>query len=708
MKNKKLFAILTLVCFMFTLMPVAAFAAATPATDVVELQAYDDVTPVGSASDKVTVEAPNKVEASVEDASGSNVTSDYAFYVVNKDGKGVYATTGTAIYVKAEGTYTVYAVKATAAVVEIINTVTMYPNEMVELIETKYVADIADASATLKVKNATDEYTITNIAVSGASTTGSPITGITDMAADNGYTEVTVTGKVLANGSAAKYADLKITSNGVKIVDADEETDNRGRFEFKLAAANAGEFTVKIECGDADYLLDVTVAPDAAGQITTIAQPANPVDVRTNAYETGIAFKLYDVNGNKVTTDSALRAGYEYKVIVEKQPADSDVTGLSLMYIASKDIWTLTGDTLDEEGDYTFAVVMKNGSTAKASVTVKEFDDDAVAGLKVTYDRATVGLGQTANIDKFYLVDKNGVQQNVTTTLADFAVNGLKDGSFNASTLAVTATSNKDYIGSVITVYAVYGDYTASADLKVVAGVDSFAFTKTTAEIGVNSTLTATVVDYAGNKITLPGAVVAGYPKVVILEKPENAVVSATAAFNTLKDGLNINFVASAAGEYKIQVIAQYGASAPYSYVSGITTVTVGAQEGTFQDVIVMSIGANTMVKNSATVAMPAAPEIVDSRTMVPARAGLEAFGATVVWNEADQTVTAELNGVKVVMTIGEKAYTVNGKVVVGDAAPYITAASTMVPVSFFTNAFGITATPIYDANGVCDVLFTK
>mgnify|MGYP003294473153 CR=1 FL=1 len=59
-------------------------------------------------------------------------------------------------------------------------------------------------------------------------------------------------------------------------------------------------------------------------------------------------------------------------------------------------------------------------------------------------------------------------------------------------------------------------------------------------------------------------------------------------------------------------------------------------------------------------------------------------------------------------MEIGEKVYTVNGVEKVGDAAPYITAASTMVPVSFFTNAFGITATPIYDANGVCDVLFTK
>ena len=121
-----------------------------------------------------------------------------------------------------------------------------------------------------------------------------------------------------------------------------------------------------------------------------------------------------------------------------------------------------------------------------------------------------------------------------------------------------------------------------------------------------------------------------------------------------------------------------------------------------------MSIGAKQLVKNDTVIEMPAAPEIVDSRTMVPARAGLEAFGATVVWDEATQTVTAELNGVKVVMTIGEKVYTVNGKAVVGDAAPYITAASTMVPVSFFTNAFGITATPIYDEVGVCDVLFTK
>ena len=41
MKNKKLFAILTLVCFMFTLMPVAAFAANPAEADMSYFVAQD-------------------------------------------------------------------------------------------------------------------------------------------------------------------------------------------------------------------------------------------------------------------------------------------------------------------------------------------------------------------------------------------------------------------------------------------------------------------------------------------------------------------------------------------------------------------------------------------------------------------------------------------------------------------------------------------
>ena len=60
-------------------------------------------------------------------------------------------------------------------------------------------------------------------------------------------------------------------------------------------------------------------------------------------------------------------------------------------------------------------------------------------------------------------------------------------------------------------------------------------------------------------------------------------------------------------------------------------------------------------------------------------------------------------------MNIGEKAYTVDGVAKTADVAPFINGASTMVPVRFVAEAFGITVTPIYAEDGsVADVLFAK
>ena len=75
MKNKKLFAILTLVCFMFTLMPVAAFAAADDAVYV--------KTAEGSATQELDVKAGQEFFAGVN---SGLTTSGYVFYVVDEDG----------------------------------------------------------------------------------------------------------------------------------------------------------------------------------------------------------------------------------------------------------------------------------------------------------------------------------------------------------------------------------------------------------------------------------------------------------------------------------------------------------------------------------------------------------------------------------------------------------------------------------------------
>jgi hypothetical protein len=50
--------------------------------------------------------------------------------------------------------------------------------------------------------------------------------------------------------------------------------------------------------------------------------------------------------------------------------------------------------------------------------------------------------------------------------------------------------------------------------------------------------------------------------------------------------------------------------------------------------VVILTIGNNVMLVNGEKVTMDVAPEIVDNRTMLPARWVAEALGATVEWDE--------------------------------------------------------------------------
>lgn len=66
-------------------------------------------------------------------------------------------------------------------------------------------------------------------------------------------------------------------------------------------------------------------------------------------------------------------------------------------------------------------------------------------------------------------------------------------------------------------------------------------------------------------------------------------------------------------------------------------TQTVTLMKG--DKVVQMKIGSTNIVINGAAVTMDAAPEITNSRTMLPARYVAQAFGATVTWDETTQTV---------------------------------------------------------------------
>jgi len=58
--------------------------------------------------------------------------------------------------------------------------------------------------------------------------------------------------------------------------------------------------------------------------------------------------------------------------------------------------------------------------------------------------------------------------------------------------------------------------------------------------------------------------------------------------------------------------------------------------------VVQLKIGSTALMINGATITMDVAPEITNDRTMLPIRFVAQAFGATVGWDAATQTVTIE------------------------------------------------------------------
>ncbi|KEO83285.1 stalk domain-containing protein [Tumebacillus flagellatus] len=79
----------------------------------------------------------------------------------------------------------------------------------------------------------------------------------------------------------------------------------------------------------------------------------------------------------------------------------------------------------------------------------------------------------------------------------------------------------------------------------------------------------------------------------------------------------------------------------------------------------------------------------LNGTTMVPIRALLEGFGATVDWDDAEQMVRVEYRGRTVVAWIGKNSYGVNGEPKTLDVSPVLLAQRTYVPLRLLVEAFG-------------------
>lgn len=86
-----------------------------------------------------------------------------------------------------------------------------------------------------------------------------------------------------------------------------------------------------------------------------------------------------------------------------------------------------------------------------------------------------------------------------------------------------------------------------------------------------------------------------------------------------------------------------------------------------------------------------------DSRTMVPLRVTMEAFGAAVTWDSANNRACVAKNGTTIYIPIGKNNITVNGTEISNDTAAAITNGKTYCPIRKILESFGATVT--WDGN---------
>ena len=774
MKNKKLFAILTLVCFMMTLMPVAAFAAAgDPVWDASAVYTVD-------TKAEANVGEPVELEFALNDGDGAAATSPsatmYVWATVSGSTAGSSALNGVnengyldlgkvgngdvkEISFKRAGTYTIHASMAEPSVDKATLKITA-PREL------KSASDRNTVVVSEKSVNPDTSYAI-SVTVDGnkvektyEKTIDCPVTIVPNNVAkevkvnfylkDAKGNEKALTGKTIT---------IEAGSSSIDVDKASATTGVSGNISFKLSASHEGKYNVYLTVDGVTFTMVVNVSNTSAAYIETISEPVNPKALWGNLPV--VRFQVTDINGNVFKAD-AKNIGtnddpkYEYSIpenggmngikynqngqgTIEKGSYIVLTTAPSASKIKSSDFYLAWNNNkqaydlkcsqiMDAEGSYAVKVILDNGAYATAKWEVKQFGTPV--SMRIDYPRTTVELGASITPDQVVYVDANKVEKDASKDM-DFAATGYAianlgisadDKAYNNSTetakkAKITVKSDEKYVGSTIEVTAVSERYNlvATATLTVADAAKDIAFATKTAEVNINNKILWNVVDSQGNKVALSSDVVDTDISYVVLDKPEGAKVSIYDATNVgdlqTKGEGKMSLTSNVIGNVTVQAVlkAKYKTTndetAQTKYYTGTTIFAVG--NGSAGDVVVMSIGSHEIVINDKTGTIDAAPMIQNDRTYVPFRALAEAFGAKVAYDEATQAVTAELNGVTVVMTIGSATYTVNGAEKTMDVAPFISGSRTMIPVRFAAEAFGIKVIPTYNPDGsTADILF--
>lgn len=760
MKNRKLFAIITLVAFMLTMMPLMAFAtsassssisvddgnakvsytqtvkgtngAADTTKDVMDqLSFIVDLDAVPSADQQIVVFAERSGSLSDTDAitsakitSMSDLESATKGYLVLNAAKAgeqtIYVTSKTA------GTVTLkaYVVKG-ADPINASNVATVY-NGANNIIKTALVGNGCTGKFNAASSNIGIDATIT---LNGKGAALSPDSnGVFNGATSNNgvsYYKVNVAATKGGNKLVGEKVTISVDKDGATVNKEEATTSATGKVDFKVSASKTGTYTVTVECAgeSKDYKFNFTQTSIDSVKITYTTQGTIAVDATENV---AMTLAAVDGNGNTLAASQEIADKINneknFKIEVTSAPADSSLedSTLTANYNTKTSDGVYVSFTPDAAGEYTIKIT--NQVTGKAtSTTIKAAEFGTIDHATISYSADTFSLGAKTQAANVYVYDKNGVKKNASSK--KFSYTGLGAAKFDPSNGQITFKNDSDYAGKQLVVSVVAnGKYAASTTLTIGAEPAALKFTDATAEVGGEATVNAQVVDVNGNATAIStndNYYTVTLDSAIITEKPEGANASVDADYfqdyaNTfLKKGTGKVVISSnKEGTVKANVVVKLEPTAAAKeinddlttvYLTGVATANFGAkapEKGT-GDTVTFIIGNTTFVANGATKTADVAPYVANGRTFIPVRAFAEATGAKVEYDAATQVITITGEGLSAQMTIGSNILTVNGQTTVMDTAAAVTAEGrTVLPVRFAGQALGYGFEVAYGANG--------
>lgn len=714
MKNRKLFAIITLVAFMLTMMPLMAFAGDNETTPVVP-----NITASGSSIsvDKSTAKVFS------ESKLGSSAEKDKIEaleFILDMDGKVADNNQKVIVFAERNGsmsdTDTIFPAQPRAsATLDNKGYLVLTPKKAAE--ETLYVASNTAGTVTLKaylVKLPSDFGDVdSNIAriyngsneIIKAAFVGNGCTGKINAANSDIAFETTVNGKTIKDGGSASGVEanngvntfklnVKVTKGTSKLVgekvtvsidktgatvnEEEKTTSATGKAEFKISATKAGTYNVTVECGNHSETYALTFGNTGVNKLN-ITYTTQGTIATDNDTTTAVMLAAYDVNGNFLNPadlfgdNKATDSIGNFLAKVESAPADSSMEDEELTFRYD----TTVADSIyitfnpDAAGEYVIKVYNKNtGAAVRTTIKAAEFGTADHATL--SYASAVYSLGEKTPQGIVDLYDQNGVKKSVKSG-KQFSYSGLGVAAFDATNGNVTFKADNDYAGKEVLVSVVVNNkFSASTTLTIAAEPASLNFTDATAEVGSEASAKLQVVDVNGkaSAISNPNAYEVTVQSAIITEKPEGATASVDA------DAIANNsetFLKKGTSTVKI-------ASNKEGTVKANVVVKLVAKQDVIRDGITYNV--NDVKDASDKVTKKANPY-----TFYLSGVATATFGAKAPEKGTGDTVT---------FIIGNTTFVANGATKAADVAPYVANGRTFIPVRAFAEATG--AKVEYDA----------